>query len=175
MPLPWRELRFDFVVIKCTGECVRLPPGEKADAKLVVGQLSTWQLHNPSPADRRQCLIGTADRRSGLPAEAVLDYGRQDVVSTERALTLAVRMYHDYIDQGGDDSILDEDMYEDFPWQRFFIGREFGKDLRSRDIRMVRLRKRPLDSYPSIYVECEDDSPGQGRHVVFMYGKCKLD
>ena len=28
VPLPWRELRFDFVVIKCTGECVRLHPGE---------------------------------------------------------------------------------------------------------------------------------------------------
>ena len=88
---------------------------EKADAKLVVGQLSTWQLHNPSPADRQQCLIGTADRRRGLPAEAVLDYGRQDVVSTERALTLLVQMYHDYMDQGGEDSSLDKELHEDSP------------------------------------------------------------
>ena len=146
----------------------------KADAKLVVGQLSTWLLHNSSPSDRRQCLIGQAERRLGLPAEAVFDYGRQDVVSTERALNLLVQVYHVYVDQGGDESILDKDIYEDFPWQRFFLGRNFGQDLLRRGVRKVRLRQRPLDSYPSIYVECLDDAWGQGRHVVFMFGKCRL-
>ena len=141
----------------------------------MVGRLSTWHVHNPSPADRQQCLIGTADRRSGLPAEAVLDYGRQDLVSRELALTLLVEIYYKYVDQGGEDSSLDKELHEDFPWQRFFIGRNVGKGLLSRGIRMVRLRQRPLDSYPSIFVDCEADAPGQGRHVVFMFGKRRLD
>ena len=42
MPEPYRGLRFDFVVHRVDGTCVRLHPSQGAEAQPVIGHLEPW-------------------------------------------------------------------------------------------------------------------------------------
>ena len=66
------------------------------------------------------------------------------------------------------------DLKEVFPWQRFLLGRTWGVELLQEPMRTIRLRSLLDESYPVIYFESASDAPGQGRHIVYMFGKAKL-
>ena len=125
LPPPFGNQRFDFIALRTDGSAVRMHPSEKADAKPIFGSLEHWRMGNV-----RASTPGAENAaRPGTFSFNVL--GRVDVVSNERALVRAMELYRTAVHVRGSMDAWNCDLSsgDEFPWDRWLMGRPFGADL----------------------------------------------
>jgi len=121
---PFGVWRFDFVALRTDGTAVRLHPSQGNEAKPIHGVLSTWRLHEVR-ASTPGAAIAAMD---GAPTFDVL--GRVDFVSNKRAFERATQLFPPGVDTW--DPAREHDLTGDqFPWDRWLMGRPWGKALAS--------------------------------------------
>ena len=164
LPGPFGDWRFDFVALRTDGAAIRIRPSQADEAKLVDGVLSTWRLHEVRASTPGAAIAA----RDGAPTYDVL--GRVDFVSNERAFARAMALHENAVAAGVDTSdpawehdLFGEDEFHKFPWDRWLVGRQWGKQLVSETVTTLTIgwranafrirvttRARPAPSYISL-------------------------
>lgn len=117
---PWR---FDFVVHRCDGSCVRLHPSKQAEAEAVMGTLESWLFGTRAP---------TPGYSAQGPAPVHQTLGPVDVISSETAERMLLDRLITASQQGGIPVVeVTEDLLHNdwFDYVRFLKGRPFGRQL----------------------------------------------
>ena len=159
------QRRFDFVVHRVDGTCVRLHPSGRREAKPVVGDVDDW-------------MIGA---RARIPNEASLPslrgpvcrtHGPVDVFSARRAQA----MLRDLVAEHAVDLVARELAVDlvtgdvKFPWIAFLMGRPWGVDLMAQGIASMVLI---WQGGPVIEVEVRGP-PASRRQIRFRGGRATL-
>ena len=124
-PAGWPTLgkrRFDFVVHRLDGTCVRLHPSGRHEAKPVVGDVDHWKMWAESPIPDEASL-------PSLRGPVCFMYGHVDVFSARRARAMIMDLVAEHT---GARSELAVDLVTgdvNFPWIRFLMGQQWGMDL----------------------------------------------
>ena len=119
------QFRFDFVAHRVDGTAVRFHPGSRADAAITYGCLRDWgspdvESRVPTPGTRSQPMPPRTRR------EPFKNFNETDIFSNA-----AVRRWIEKRKQAHGEADFQENVLEGdlFPWQRFLMGRPWGKKL----------------------------------------------
>ena len=158
--------RFDFVVHRVDGTCVRLHPSGRREAKPVVGDVDHWKIWAESPIPDEASL-------PSLRGPVCFMYGHVDVFSARRR---ALAMIMDLIAERSAPwarSELAVDLVTgdvNFPWIRFLMGQQWGVDLMAQGIASMVLI---WQGDPVIEVEVRGP-PASRRQIRFRGGRATL-
>jgi len=169
LPEPYGGLRFDFVMHRVDGTCVRLHPSHNSEAQPVTGQLEPWLVQTRAPTPGFQ----PPDDRTSV--HAVL--GPVDLISSETAHRILVDRMIAAAQLG---SVTPQEVSEDvlkndwFDWVRFLQARPFGRELLKEGVTSLMLKG--SDSTPSdpTLVVTTQAQPAE-RVISFQGGRATLN
>ena len=153
-------MRFDFVVHRVDGTCVRLHPSQGAEALPVIGHLEPWLVQ-----------AGTV----GTSVQAAL--GPLDVISSEIAQRMLMDRLSAAAKQGG---IMLQQAYESvienewFDWVRFLQARPFGRVLLKEGVTSLTLKGSDSTPADPLLVVTTQAHPAD-RVISFQGGRATLN
>ena len=130
--------------------------------------------------------MGYTDTGASTPSEPTIyerghvntNYGQQDVISAEQAYRQLLDMYHEHRQQpGAEDANLWRDLTAGaatpggFPWNRFLMGRPWGRDLFHENVNSIILVWR--DVGPALRVSTE--AVPHPRYISWRGGRAVLN
>ena len=129
LPGNFGQHRFDFVVHRVDGTCVRLHPSGRREAKPVVGDVDQWKIWAEPP------ILDEAPLPS-LRGPVCFMYGPVDVFSARRARAMIMDLVAEHSAPGARSELAVDLVTGDvnFPWIRFLMGQQWGVDLMAQGI-----------------------------------------